>query len=153
MRPIKFKGKTNSDKWVYGSLVYSDNIHPAIYFEVGEGSVKSLDYAIVDPKTIGQFTGLYDCTPWEALSPYEHDYYISLYGSKLEYRGREIYEGDILSWDYADNNNVKDWMKKACFVVTFSSTHFWGKGLNEKLYLHGFRFKYTKVVGNIHNMQ
>lgn len=43
MRKILFRGKSNTDVWVYGSLVYSDNIQPAIYFETGKGKLKSFE--------------------------------------------------------------------------------------------------------------
>ena len=61
MRTIKFRGqKTTNGVWVYGSLVYSNEIQTAIYFQTGSGLVKSMEWVYVNPETVGQFTGLYD---------------------------------------------------------------------------------------------
>jgi hypothetical protein len=57
MREYLFRGKTNSDDWMFGSLVYSEEIQPAIYFEVGT-KCKQFDWAYVKPETVGEYTGL-----------------------------------------------------------------------------------------------
>ena len=59
-REILFRGKKSNGRWVYGSLVVSENIAPAIYYNISKGVADVLDWCYVTPDTIGQYTGLKD---------------------------------------------------------------------------------------------
>lgn len=59
-REILFRGKASNDRWVYGSLVVSKKIDPAIYFNISKGVAEVLDWCYVKPDTVGQYTGLKD---------------------------------------------------------------------------------------------
>lgn len=48
------------NKWVYGSLVASENYCYAICYEEGKGLAYQFDWCYVNSDTIGQYTGLKD---------------------------------------------------------------------------------------------
>lgn len=127
MRTIKFRGKTHGNgKWYYGSLVYSDEINPAIYFQTGNGLVKTMDWVYVNPETVGQFTGLYDCD------------------------GKEIYEGDILKWE----KDGLMYVVKFWDGMFYASVEECNEGIIGGFPLHAFT-KYEdrkcKIVGKIYD--
>ncbi len=160
MREIKFRGKTANGEWAYGSLVYSDNIQPAIYFEVGKGSVKTFDFVYVKPETVGQFTGLHDKHGAEI---YEGDlihvfyklldgnYYVdAIYEVKnIDFRG--------LSLEFVKLTNDDSSNQIPVYELAYSRGTIGGyNGCIEVLsyYAHGEEFnhasKEVEVIGNIH---
>lgn len=166
MREILFRGKrTDTGEWVEGHYVCIAEIYHYIFtgkIDLTGGKVKEEKY-LVDPKTVGQFTGLYYKTKWEDLTGKEKtDFYKSLHtedGKTVKYsdvrsvahlwKGKKLFEGDIL------RNRRKGEVR----VVVFSESSFQAKKYlpikSEYSYpMDGeedFWLKEWDVVGNIHD--
>ena len=142
MRTIKFRGKKPTNGvWVYGSLVYSNEIQAAIYFQTGRGLVKSMEWVYVNPETVGQFTGF------------------------LDKNGKEIYEGDVLRSDEYPYSCIGDKARDnyyavvyyceegACFgIVTVKNPNSSVAGISDGILddVEREKMKNFEVVGNIH---
>ena len=142
MRTIKFRGKKPTNGvWVYGSLVYSNEIQAAIYFQTGRGLVKSMEWVYVNPETVCQFTGF------------------------LDKNGKEIYEGDVLRSDEYPYSCIGDKARDnyyavvyyceegACFgTVTVKNPNSSVAGISDGILddVEREKMKNFEVVGNIH---
>lgn len=109
----KYRGFSKEDKkWVFGNLIVNELKANSVdrYFIVGyafeeieandEEVLTIGEYAEVYPNTVGQFTGLYDCTKWENLTEEERTDWYKQVKVPSEWEGRPIYEGDVVKWGH-----------------------------------------------------
>lgn len=82
MREIKFRGKTESGHWIYGDLIQYESGEKAIletpFSRYGVEATNIANRTRVIPESIGQDSGILDVT------------------------GARIFEGDIITFEFAD---------------------------------------------------
>ena len=95
-RSIKFRGQREDTKeWVYGSLIEDKYIVDNV-IDWSEDYFNTEYWWRVITETVGQFTGLYDGAKWEHLTFREKELFLSEGNEKSDWKGKEIYEGDIV---------------------------------------------------------
>ena len=120
MRTIKFRGKAATGGWVYGSLLTWPDGKAMVYDTLlPDGSMGGTE---VDPGTVGEFTGL------------------------LDKDGREVYEGDILDVNYADENSYLE-VRFVRGVFAF----LWDGDLDDEFPCNAPTHEWAKVIGNIYD--
>lgn len=144
-----FRGKAiGKEWWAHGAYSYRPVEKRGFIVNVGIDNVGPIAHLIeVNPVTKGQFTGLYDATTWEELTPEEQNIY-----KKKDWKGRMIFEGDILEAHY-DERFPEDATRT---VVVWRQNDLQGIGwyIEQKPFfgdpLDKIDASLNKVIGNIH---
>lgn len=173
-----YRGKRTAPKangeWLHGSVVFprsmKNEVYTAIIPIVGGESVFATMFA-VDPETVGQFTGFYDGTKWEELTPEEQQAFLhqpdGWENTPEAWHGTPIFEGDILQFEDVGETGYEykegfDFTNRAAVVWEngrweldrFLSTN---SGVNEDMIGRSFHeefilvFGSSKVIGNVHD--
>lgn len=114
MRRIFFRGKRiDNGEWVYGDLrqgymgtrITEEIDTPPTMSDPCGGAETLYHYVYMD--SVGQFTGLHDNTEWEELSEEEQNCFMESYHLREEnWKGREIFEGDVIKVKMNDYDRV-----------------------------------------------
>lgn len=141
MREIKFRAKGLIDnQWHYGSYLYTDNNvnnpylttppvgkHQIFEYCAGDFLMGGWEPIEINPNTLGQFTSLKDKN------------------------GKEIYEGDIIAfnWRTCDGVDITDLLEVRFVRGVFA--FLWDGDLDHEANIVSPTHEWATVVGNIHD--
>ena len=134
-----YKGKVmGGDIWAEGFYAVFGTGHFIGAYDNESGTVVWVE---VIPETVGQFTGIYDSTEWEGLTPEEQQAFLHLPDGweniPEAWGGKQIFEGDILEWDArewgCEHREVAEWD----YSLLDARKHDW--------------HEWCKVIGNVHD--
>ena len=134
MREIEFRGKRDDGEWLFGSLVDFGDFKciwsvDADFFKLVDRDRKINPEYIVDPKTIGQYTG-----------------------AKANFK-KEIYEGDILSiFDPTNEQSIQAVVVFGLGCLSVCENGDARNGTQTLLFIH-CEEKTITIIGNIHDPQ
>lgn len=168
---VNMAGEKQPGIWVYGGIFPGTGEYSIIYGCPTE-KLSGIDIAKypVYSDTVGQFTGFYDATKWEDLTPEEQQTFLhqpdGWENTPDVWPGKRIFEGDIL--EFADVGET-GYEYKEGFDFTNRAAVAWGNGrwMLERFldtnsgvvddmtsnYHEEFTlvFQSSKVIGNIHD--
>ena len=136
MREIKFRGRdAKTGQWVYGFYVHlrdsfrkreTHRIYTGLADSMpdSEGYDFSEDYEDVDPKTVGQFTGISDIS------------------------GKEVYEDDIVRYRTGEDRITRE-PSFEILLINYSEPHCCFQAGN--IYWENMRSENLEVIGNSHD--
>ena len=172
MTDYKFRGIASRDfnssigdvtikkgQWVFGCMLHDVGIRNtkdrrvfiANFIYTGDGCMECgapvMNQIEVIPETVGLFSGIHDNTKWDDLTDQEKDAWLKADKTQEEWKGREIYENDIVTGDLDFEPTGRVGLTGK--IIFQSGMFLFWRGEYDFCELK--RYHNIKVIGNIHN--